>query len=457
MVARGMRVGVAVSGGADSVCLLHVLAELAAAWDLRLTVLHLNHKLRGEESDGDEAFVARLAESLGVPSVIRAAGFGRGGNLEQAGREARMAFFREMLADGLDRVATGHTRSDQAETVLYRFLRGSGTAGLSGIRPVTADGLIRPLIDVTRADVEAWLRERKIGWRTDATNSSARFARNRIRHGLLPELAREWNPAIEPALARTADWAQAEEAYWEKEISRLAAELFACERGAVVVRVGALRTLPLAVARRLIRKAMEVVKGDLRGIDFAVVASAMELALSKRGTGGVQAAGIEIRRSFDFLRFHLPATGFKADYLIDVEVPGRVEIPGTDGALCLELVEKPETSEGADCVYNEETTCLDWAALPGPLKLRNWRPGDQYGPLGMSGERKIKTLFQTARIPSWERRQWPILTDGVSVLWARQFGPAARLAARPETRIVLEITYGPAGGKFGIGIRNGGV
>ena len=183
--------GVAVSGGADSVCLLHVLRELAPRWNLRLVVLHVNHGLRGEESRADEQFVRELAESLGLESRVRAVNLADAAdNLEQAARRARLEFFRDQLsAGGLDRVATGHTGDDQAETVLFRFLRGSGGAGLAAIRPVTAAGIVRPLLAVSRQEIEQYLRERGIAWREDSSNASLRFARNRIRHELLPQLA----------------------------------------------------------------------------------------------------------------------------------------------------------------------------------------------------------------------------------------------------------------------------
>jgi len=242
MFQTGQRVAVAVSGGADSTCLLHVLFELAPRWNLHLSVIHLDHQLRGEESSEDARFVEQMAAALGLPFTLTEVDVAklareRGENLEQLARQERRRFFLDHLRAGAaDRVALGHTRSDQAETVLFRFLRGSGTAGLAGIRPVTDDGFVRPLIAIDRADVAQFLRDRKIAWREDSSNASLEFDRNRIRRELLPLLAREWNPAIAETLAHTADWALAEEAYWQTEIARLAGQQLLVKPPAVFFR-----------------------------------------------------------------------------------------------------------------------------------------------------------------------------------------------------------------------------
>jgi tRNA(Ile)-lysidine synthase len=443
MFELGQQVGVAVSGGADSVCLLHVLLELAPQWDLRLSVLHLDHGLRGEESRQDAEFVRGLADRLGLPFLLRKTSVAQSpDNLEQAARQARLAFFRETMAGGaIQRVATGHTRSDQAETVLFRFLRGSGSAGLAGIRPVTSEGIVRPLIEMERSEVRQFLVERGIAWREDSTNRSLRFARNRIRHELLPQIAREWNPAIGETLANTADWALAEEAWWEQEIDRLACQHFTTSQNAVLLRAGVLAGLPLAVARRLVRRAMELAKGDLRGIDFGHIRSVMELARSIEGHGRLQAPGLDIFRSFEWLRFGTPGAGGLGtrNYRLTPAVPGTMRVPGANLLISLELIDKTGPSVPRDWVYNSWIGCLDWQRLSGSLELRNWRPGDQYQPVGYSGQEKIKTLFQQARIPLWERRHWPVLTDGPSIVWARRFGPAAGLVAEQDAKVVLRI------------------
>ena len=237
MFAAGDRVCVAVSGGVDSVCLLYVLREVAARWRLDLSVVHVNHNLRGEESQGDAAFVDALAAGLGLPFVLHELDLSTSpGNLEQSARNARLAFFHGLLASGLaSRVALGHTRSDQAETVLFRFLRGSGATGLAAIRPVTGEGIVRPLIDIDRLEIVEFLRDRGIPWREDSTNAALDFDRNRIRHQLLPQLTREWNPALTETLAHTADLSLGEEAYWQPEMERLAGLYLARRAGAILV------------------------------------------------------------------------------------------------------------------------------------------------------------------------------------------------------------------------------
>ncbi len=358
------------------------------------------------------------------------------GNLEQAARNARLACFHRHLSSGLaTRIALGHTRSDQAETVLFRFLRGSGATGLAAIRPVTAGGIVRPLIDIERPQIVRFLSERAICWREDASNATLDFARNRIRHQLLPQLAAEWNPALTETLSHTADISLAEEAYWEAEIGRLAGVHLTCRGGACFLSAAALRDLPLAVGRRLVRHALQTAGG--RPGDFRQIAAILELAGQPDGHGRIQLTGLDVRRSFDFLRF-APETP-PEEYSLCPAIPGMTRIPGTDFVISLEMLENLETTSSPENVYNNWVGGIDWNRLSGPLKLRNWRPGDQYQPRGVPAARKIKTLFQQARIPVWERAQWPVLTDADSIVWARRFGTAAAVAAGPGSSRILAV------------------
>jgi tRNA(Ile)-lysidine synthase len=412
---KSARVIAAVSGGADSVCLLHALREL----DVPLAgVAHLNHKLRGDASDQDEKFVKRLAAQFHLPfyraeaRVIEA-----GGNLEQEARRARREFFAGLMRENAgDRIALGHTRDDQAETVLFRIVRGSGLAGLAGIHPKTADGFIRPLIEVTHVQIEQHLTGRGIPWREDATNRDARFARNRIRHHLLPQLAREWNPRIVDALAQLGDLAFEEESWWSANLP----SILTVADGGVESLESDLAALPRAVARRVIRHAISLVKGDLRGVEFTHI----DGIIDGRDSG---VRGVKLARSFGWLRIAPASTIPKIDP-IPVRIPGTYSVSGESSPIRLENDEIPGTS------------CANLKAeLTGPLVLRGWRPGDHYRAVGQSRDQKLKDMFQSARIPSWRRAAWPILECGDKILWAREFGVAEEFAARGRTGPVIRV------------------
>ena len=306
------RVGVAVSGGADSVCLLHVLRELAPRWDLRLIVLHLDHGLRGEESRQDAEFVRALAAGWGCRSALREADVARqsAGNLEAggAGGAAGTSFARQSPPARSARVAPGHTRSDQAETVLFRFLRGAGTAGLAGIRPVTADGIVRPLIDIDRAPKwRQFLRARGIAVAGGLDQCAARvraqphpprsFCRNLRGSGIRPS----GKPWPKPRIGR---WRKRR--IGKRKSSGWRRGAFGARRCAVLLRADALAALPLAVARRLVRRAMERAKGDLARHRFRAHCRGAGLGRAAEGHGRVQAPGLDIFRSFDWLRFAPP-------------------------------------------------------------------------------------------------------------------------------------------------------
>lgn len=424
MIPEG-QLGVAVSGGADSVALLYLLAEAG----FPLTVLHVNHQLRGAESAADQEFVSQIAGRLGLPFLLHLTA-PLEGNLEQAARQARYLWFRDLIRAGtVNRVATGHTMDDQAETVLFRFLRGSGTAGLAAIRSEAA-GIIRPLLETRRGDLREYLQSRKIEWREDSSNQTLSFRRNRIRHELLPSLESNWNANLTAALARTADWAQAEEAYWDAELPRLTASWVRFEKQSVILDSRALAELPTAAARRVIRNALEHVQGDLRQIDFAQVERIRFLTHSSFRTKlwvARQSAG----------RLHIARPGPVLDsYRISPEIPGSYRLPNQPARVSLEL-------KAAANVYNNEGKEVDWALVSGFFELRSWQPGDCIQPAGHRTSRKLKRFFQEAGIPSWERSGWPVLTCNNAIVWTRGLGVAAAFLPSTATREVLLIHESP--------------
>jgi tRNA(Ile)-lysidine synthase len=421
------------------------LRELSPALNLQLKVVHLNHRLRADESDQDERFVRELARSMGYPALVTTENvLETSGNLEQAGRLARSRFYRRLIASGeVDVVATGHTRSDQAETVLYRLLRGSGTAGLSGIRPVTEDGVVRPLLDCNREEVEAYLKERDTAWREDSSNRDRSFVRNRIRHDLLPQLRTEYNPGLPQALAQMSVLAQDEEQYWAGQVDQLAARLLTIQGEAVLLVCTELLALPKAVARRVLRRAIERAKGDLRSIDFEHVEALLLLAAGGEGHGRLQLPDLDVFRSFEWLRIAPPRAGSRSDrdYRLGVAPPVSVRIPGGTSTIRLDLlvISGGSLIETGETGYTGEDSLLDVECLTEPLELRNWRPGDRYARAGHSSE-KVKVLFQNQRIPIWERQGWPVLTSGDKIVWVRKFGVSAEVSLSPQTSRVVRVT-----------------
>jgi tRNA(Ile)-lysidine synthase len=440
MFLPGARLGVAVSGGADSVFLLHVLREFAADLDLHLSVVHIEHGIRGDASLADAEFVKNLATRFEFPLHLRRADVpALDGNLEQAARRVRSAFFEELIETGcVNRIATGHTRSDQAETVLFRVLRGSGLSGLSGIWPVSEPGIVRPLLDLTRAEIETWLGERSIPWREDQTNLDRSYARNRLRHDILPMLAESFNPRLEEALANLATLARDEETYWSAELeSKVPAPT-----DPLIFPVAPLTSQPTALARRLVRQLIQTSKGDLRQIEFAHIERILEMARSTDGHDRAQFPGLDVMRSFEWLRFSKITNNPPPprDYAFPLAAPGIVELPHGTSRITLQMLEKVDASPRAT-VGNE----VDWERLcdvthtVSSLELRNWRPGDKYRRVGRSQEEKVKLMFQEGRIPLWERRHWLIITYNGVILWTRRFGAAADFAAGPGARVILKI------------------
>ena len=467
LLAPGMRVAVACSGGADSVALVHLLGELKEALGLRLLVVHLNHQLRGAEADGDEAFVRQLAERLELEFLVgredvAARARQRKLNLEEAGREARQEFFARLVRNGrADVVAVAHTMDDQAETVLARILRGAGTKGLAGIYPVVepvpgaATGrLVRPLLGVRRAELRAYLEERRQGWREDASNRDRSRLRNRIRLELLPQLVHVGGPAAVEHLARLARHAREEESFWAayvEERFRALARVEADEcvlpvagllvSGPEVERLGrrAAREAQRAVARRLLRRAVRAVRGDLRRITQSHVESALRLAEEGRSGQRVELPGVVVARQFDQLVFR-PAERVRAErktpanYRVQVAGPGCVQLPG-GRALRFEIASVERLERG----YNKERSVADAGRARFPLVVRNWQPGDSYQPLGTPRRKKVKTLFQEQRIPVEERAGTPVVLCDGEIVWVPRWGVAAAFGLSRESRRALVI------------------
>ncbi|HSE83594.1 MAG TPA: tRNA lysidine(34) synthetase TilS, partial [Thermodesulfobacteriota bacterium] len=292
MLTPGETVVVGVSGGADSLGLLYILRELRE-YDLKLIVSHLNHGIRTKEAKRDAEFVEQIASGLDLVFELREAdvpGFKKSSliSLEEAGRILRYRFFKEVLdKHNAQRIATAHTLDDQAETLLMRFIKGSGPSGLSGIPPVSEGYIIRPLIDTLKLDVEDYLRSKGIGWVEDSTNRSRVFLRNRIRHELIPEL-QKYNPRIKETLARSANIFRVEADFIESRAKNWIEYVFRhMNEDEFIGTVSRYKAIPEALRLVVLRMAIEKLKGHSRKISFSHLASADELLHSETPSGEI--------------------------------------------------------------------------------------------------------------------------------------------------------------------------
>ena len=466
LAAPGERLGVAVSGGADSVALLRLLYGLQDELGIRLAVLHFQHGLRGEESAGDEEFTSELAARLGLEffreeADVAAWAKSRHANLEEAGRQLRTGFFERMVREArVTRVATAHTADDQAETVLAHLVRGTGLAGLAGIYPA-AGQVVRPLLEVGRAELRAWLTAIGQKWREDSTNLDPARLRARLRRDLLPLLEREFQPHIVGQLCGLAELAREEERF----VTALAEARFRAlarrEGTRVVVRAADLlaplpqELLPdseaqAALARRVVRRAVEEVLGHRRGLTAEHVESVLHVSRESRsGHRVVLPHGVQVRRDFDEVIFtagnlaggkgrlrEQGARGFSHPVALPERGSVEVIVPAIRRRVRLKVVDCAEEAGETELSEN----ALDAGRLSPPFLFRNWHPGDVFCPRGRRQARKLKELLREARVSAGDRALWPVLESGQGLVWVRGLPPAASCAAGQETRSALLIS-----------------
>lgn len=466
----GDRVGVAVSGGADSVALLMLMLELRKNLGVVLSLVHFNHKLRGKASDADEAFVAKLAskhrlEFHWASVYVAKKAKDERANLEDAARRARYDYFRALVESGTcTKIAVAHTADDQAETVLAHLLRGTGLAGLGGIHPV-AGPIIRPLLNIRRSELRQYLRSRRQTWREDATNRDTRRMRARIRKKLVPVLEKQFQPAVVEHLATLAGLAREDEAFLDALAEeRLHALVKTTKEGARIAvddlilpwKTGEFNTehredseraeRSEALSTRMVRRIVESSKPRAGQLGADHVGAVLELArCGKAGSSLALPGGVEVRKERDALVFHAientaarTSSNKSCEYEYKIDFANgntEVKIAELGCVFRLRVIDWPlkrgETSR--------DGVVLDCNRLRFPMVLRNWRPGDRLRPQGHRSAHKLKRLLNEKHISRWERDGWPVLTSDGFVVWARGFSVAAEFAANEGTRAGIVI------------------
>ena len=466
LIAAGDRIAVAVSGGADSVALLRLLLDLRQELGIVLSVAHFNHRIRGVEADQDEQFVKSLAQQFEMDFRLGSADVPANAqekklSLETAARELRHAWFASLLRERFaDKMATAHTEDDQAETVLMRVIRGTGTRGLAGIAPWQKNkGLIRPLLSVTRPEIEDYLKRLGQSWREDQSNQDLRHFRNRIRHELLPVLQRDYNPAIRVTLADLAEVARAEEEYWDKEIAALATRLVrsgkpsrsgrtnrqeassAANSPTLALDLSAFHVLPLALQRRILR-----FMGEQFGVtlEFKHIQELLLFARHKKpGKGLNLPAGLVAGSSYRELYFGTQPEEKEAQltYKYALPIPGEIMVPELGSMFRAHLVSAGSPNSG----YN--SALLDPALLAPEVTVRNWHAGDRFFPAHTRSPKKVKELLQPGRLGQElspvQRRVWPVVESAGEIVWLRGFPvPQAFAVKSGQAVLIEEITTG---------------
>jgi tRNA(Ile)-lysidine synthase len=478
MLRPGDRLGLGVSGGADSVAMLRLFAELRAQLGVTLLVLHFHHQLRGDAADEDERFVRALAEELQLKFAsgradVAAEARLHGWNLEDAARRLRYQFFNsEAQARSLNRVAVAHTENDQAETVLSHLLRGTGLTGLAGIYPV-AGIIIRPLLESGREELREYLSGLQQPWREDATNEDVSRTRARIRRQLIPLLLRDYDAASVTRLSRLAKHAREDELFWRAlEDERFTALTSRESPSAISVGIanllapfpalsapgsaGATATIPkslptMALTRRLVRRIFSELRGSREQLTSRHVDSVVDLATKSQSGARSDLPGVNVERIFDRLWFtkvsaERTTSQGAGESVKNFDFAYTVSRPQSHDSACVVVTEihRRINLKMVDWPPAQSDTVRGWGALDfdrihWPLVVRNWHPGDSYRPHGSRRVRKLKRLLLESRVPRRARGSWPVLISEGKVIWASGYPVAEELAADSRTRTGLVI------------------
>lgn len=448
--ASGDRIVVAVSGGPDSVALFRCLVALRAGWNWDLCIGHVDHGLRGAESEADAKFVEALAEKFGVPVMVCRLHLNKQDaklkkqSLQEYVRTIRYHALEKMVYDWeATKLALGHTADDQAETVLMWMLRGCGTGGLAGIPPKRGPRVVRPLLDIQRSEILGYLKERQEEFRLDSTNRQPVYLRNRIRQDLIPHL-KKYSQGIVGVLTRQAHILRDDHAFLEE----LADEAF--QRTCVSDSTGerqfdrlALLRVPLPIRRRVVRQSLQQVGGNAQSPRFAIVERVLDRL--ERGQSGwtIECNGLLVGREYDRLVFRhsekrnppsIPAMDLSSMRVMPLPIPGEVVWFPTGQRMTVSM----RAGVVTDGHVHSLEIHLDAATFTPELTLRSWVPGDIFCPKGFGGrQKKLQDFFSDMKLPRSQRARVPLLVAPEGILWVGGLRADERFQVSPSTTSVV--------------------
>ena len=454
LVSPGEKLVVAVSGGPDSVCLLHILSRLSRELGIDLHIAHLNHRLRGKESEADAKYVARLAKRLSIPATVASRDVKlyqkkHRLSLEEAAREVRYDFLAAVAKEaGAIKVAVGHTSGDHIETLLMHLIRGSGIRGLRGLNPMSklivpggSLTVIRPLLCLSRKDTVAYCRALKLKPRLDASNLSLEPRRNKVRLRLLPEL-QKYNPQITQALLRLSRTAADDLDFIETEARRLMKGIISTGKNSVVIKKKDFLALHLALQRQLLRISIELLLGSLKDIEAGHIEDIME-ALQKPA-GKVVGLPFGINFAIEYERYVLSPDSLSLCPFPALEGEVTLKIPGktvfSDWQVNAAAI-TPSAFKAWRSKVDDFSACFDFDKVGKKIAVRRRFPGDRFQPLGMAQPKKLNVFMIDTRIPQAWRRRIPIVCSGDNILWVVGFRIDERYKVRPDTKKVLRLEF----------------
>jgi tRNA(Ile)-lysidine synthase len=452
LLSEGEKLVAAVSGGEDSVCLLHILFNLREELKIKLHIAHLNHQLRGADSDADAEYVSELARKLKIPATIEKGdvkGYQKAQrlSLEEAAREVRYSFLAEVArVIGAKRVAAGHTKDDHIETILMHLIRGSGTRGLRGLQPSTLwqSGeesliIVRPLLEISHQDTEGYCRQHKLTPRLDASNLSLSPLRNRVRQQLMP-LLESYNPAVAEALLRTGRIADDDITFLDEQVSRLWKKVIRQEGKSLILDKAAFEPLAPALKRYLLRAAVERLLGSAKDIEMRHIEEMLSLATKTAGKRLNLPAGLTFAVQYD--RYLLtpdlaalsPLPPLKGEFQLNI--PGETRLPGW-------RVEATIVGREGMTEKDNLTAYFDPAKSGEKLTVRARKRGDRFQPLGLAQPKKLGEFMIDAKIPQAWRGRVPLVCSGEQILWVVGWRLDERAKVSAETKQVLRLEFKP--------------
>jgi len=423
MLNRGDTIAVGVSGGADSVALLHILLDLQEEWNIYLIISHLDHSFRGEESRKEAEFVKKLASRLNLPFEFKTIDvpslkkrLGKSG--QEVAREVRYRFFEEVSQKyRANRIALGHNSDDQAESVLIRLIQGTGPRGLRGIPPVRENLYIRPLIELTRYEIEGYLNKKGIAFVNDSSNKKDIYLRNKIRLRLLPIILNDYNPRFQKNLIKLSSIIRQEDEYLDGIVKEIFPQII-LRRGDDFLSLDIARILTLhrALLPRILRKSFETLTGNLRGINYRHLRAIMDMLDRNAPNRSIDLPrGIRAVREYNELSLRTRESKIIPPFLYTIKEPGTINLK--EISLTMKFTILKSCPEAGWNHFHKNVAHFALNKIDFPLSIRNFRKGDRFQPLGMNGSKKVKDCFIAQKIPLKQRSHVPILLSGERIIW----------------------------------------